>query len=52
MNKYEIAGLAGAIAQVSNNGLEPNKGLKLYRFYQEFEKRHLCEGCEHSAEGK
>ena len=35
MNKYEIAGLAGAIAQVSNNGLEPKKGLKLYRFYQE-----------------
>jgi hypothetical protein len=35
MNKYEIAGLAGAIAQVSNNGLEPRKGLKLYRFYQE-----------------
>lgn len=33
--KIEIAGLAGAIAQVSNNGLEPKKGLKLYRFYQE-----------------
>ena len=35
MKKFEIAGLAGAIAQVSNNGLEPKKGLKLYRFYQE-----------------
>lgn len=35
MKKIEIAGLAGAIAQVSNNGLEPKKGLKLYRFYQE-----------------
>lgn len=34
MKKFEIAGLAGAIAQVSNNGLEPKKGLKLYRFYQ------------------
>ena len=34
MKKIEIAGLAGAIAQVSNNGLEPKKGLKLYRFYQ------------------
>lgn len=34
MKKIEIAGLAGAIAQVSNNGLEPRKGLKLYRFYQ------------------
>lgn len=34
MKKFEIVGLAGAIAQVSNNGLEPKKGLKLYRFYQ------------------
>ena len=34
MKKIEIAGLAGAIAQVSNNGLEPKKGLKLYRLYQ------------------
>lgn len=34
MKKIEIAGLAGTIAQVSNNGLEPKKGLKLYRFYQ------------------
>ena len=34
MKKIEIAGLATAIAQVSNNGLEPKKGLKLYRFYQ------------------
>ena len=34
MKKIEIAGLANAIAQVSNNGLEPRKGLKLYRFYQ------------------
>ena len=34
MKKIEIAGLANAIAQVSNNGLEPKKGLKLYRFYQ------------------
>lgn len=34
MKKIEIAGLAGAIAQVSNNGLEPKKGLRLYRFYQ------------------
>lgn len=34
MKKIEIARLAGAIAQVSNNGLEPKKGLKLYRFYQ------------------
>ena len=34
MKKIEIAGLASAIAQVSNNGLEPKKGLKLYRFYQ------------------
>lgn len=34
MKKFEIARLAGAMAQVSNNGLEPKKGLKLYRFYQ------------------
>lgn len=34
MNKLEIARLASAVAQVSNNGLEPKKGLKLYRFYQ------------------
>lgn len=34
MKKLEIARLAGAVAQVSNNGLEPAKGLKLYRFYQ------------------
>lgn len=34
MKKIEIARLAGAVAQVSNNGLEPKKGLKLYRFYQ------------------
>ena len=34
MKKIEIASLANAVAQVSNNGLEPKKGLKLYRFYQ------------------
>lgn len=34
MKKIEIARLAGAIAQVSNNGLDAKKGLKLYRFYQ------------------
>ena len=34
MKKLEVARLAGAVAQVSNNGLEPKKGLKLYRFYQ------------------
>ena len=34
MKKIEIARLASAVAQVSNNGLEPKKGLKLYRFYQ------------------
>lgn len=34
MKKIEIARLAGAVAGVSNNGLEPKKGLKLYRFYQ------------------
>ena len=34
MKKIEIASLASAVAQVSNNGLEPKKGLKLYRFYQ------------------
>lgn len=34
MQKIEIAELANAVAQVSNNGLEPKKGLKLYRFYQ------------------
>lgn len=34
MKKIEIARLADAVAQVSNNGLEPKKGLKLYRFYQ------------------
>lgn len=34
MKKIEIARLAGAVAQVSNAGLEPSKGLKLYRFYQ------------------
>ena len=34
MKKIDIARLAGAVAQVSNNGLEPKKGLKLYRFYQ------------------
>lgn len=36
MKKIEIARLATAIAQVSNNGLDPKKGLKLYRFYQDF----------------
>ena len=35
MKKIEIARLAGVVAQVSNNGLEPKKGLKLYRFYQQ-----------------
>lgn len=35
MKKIEIARLASAVAQVSNNGLEPKKGLKLYRFYQQ-----------------
>ncbi len=34
MKKIDIVRLAGAVAQVSNNGLEPKKGLKLYRFYQ------------------
>ena len=34
MKKIDIARLASAVAQVSNNGLEPKKGLKLYRFYQ------------------
>lgn len=34
MNKLEIARLAGAMSQVSNNGLDAKKGLKLYRFYQ------------------
>lgn len=34
MKKIEISRLANAVAQVSNNGLEPKKGLKLYRFYQ------------------
>lgn len=34
MKKIEVARLANAVAQVSNNGLEPKKGLKLYRFYQ------------------
>ena len=34
MKKIEIARLAAAVANVSNNGLEPKKGLKLYRFYQ------------------
>lgn len=34
MKKLEVARLAGAVAQVSNAGLEPKKGLKLYRFYQ------------------
>lgn len=35
MKKIEVARLASAVAQVSNNGLEPKKGLKLYRFYQQ-----------------
>lgn len=34
MKKLEIARLAGAMAQVSNAGLDAKKGLKLYRFYQ------------------
>ncbi len=34
MKKIEAARLANAMAQVSNNGLDPKKGLKLYRFYQ------------------
>lgn len=34
MKKIDIVRLAGAVAQVSNNGLEPKKGLRLYRFYQ------------------
>lgn len=34
MKKIEAARLAGAMAQVSNNGLDPKKGLKLFRFYQ------------------
>lgn len=34
MKKIEIAKLTGAIAQISNNGLDAKKGLKLYRFYQ------------------
>ena len=34
MKKIDIARLAGAVAQVSNNVLKPKKGLKLYRFYQ------------------
>ena len=40
MKKFEIARLAGSIAQVSNNGLEPKKGLKLFRFYQAFKAVH------------
>lgn len=34
MKKIEIARLANAVAQVSNAGLEPKKGLKLFRFYK------------------
>ena len=34
MKKIEAARLASAMAQVSNKGLDPKKGLKLYRFYQ------------------
>lgn len=33
MKRIEAAQLAGAISQVSNVGLSPQKGLKLYRFY-------------------
>lgn len=34
MKKIDIARIAGAIAKVSNNGLDAKKGLKLYHFYQ------------------
>jgi hypothetical protein len=40
MKKIEAARLAGAMAQVSNNGLDPKKGLKLYRFYQSLKGIH------------
>lgn len=33
MKKIQAAQLAGAISQVSNVGLSPQKGLRLYRFY-------------------
>lgn len=33
MKRIEAAQLAGAISQVSNVGLSPQKGLKLFRFY-------------------
>ena len=33
MKRIEAAQLAGAISQVSNVGLSPQKGLRLYRFY-------------------
>ena len=35
MNKHDVNKLASAVARVSNNGLEPSKGLKLFRFYQQ-----------------
>ena len=35
MKKYEVNKLANAVAKVSNSGLEPSKGLKLFRFYQQ-----------------
>ncbi len=41
MKKIEAARLAGAISQVSNNGLDPKKGLKLYRFYQSLKGIHV-----------
>jgi hypothetical protein len=33
MKRIVAAQLAGAISQVSNVGLDPQKGLRLYRFY-------------------
>ena len=41
MKKIEAARLAGAMSQVSNNGLDPKKGLKLYRFYQSLKGIHV-----------
>lgn len=40
MKKIEAARLASAMSQVSNNGLDPKKGLKLYRFYQSLKGIH------------
>lgn len=35
MKKIEITKLAKAVAKVSNKKLDPKKGLKLFRFYQQ-----------------